>query len=348
MTRTHSPPRPLPLRSEPISDGFGVSRHRPHVTVLTPVYNGEAYLAECIESVIAQRYTNWNYLIVNNCSTDRTLDVATRYAEKDSRIRVVNNATFVGVIENHNIAFALLSAESKYCKVVSADDWIYPECIERLVDVAEANPSVGIVSCYAITNKGIRGCDAPLGEAVFPGSSACRMHLLGSLILSAPTSVLYRADQVRVRRPFFTVTAPNADIHAAFEVLQHSDFGFVHQILCFERVHEQSVSSGLMTLNSFLVDRLEFVVTYGPIFLSARERDDRLKELFSIYYEYLADRTIHFAGPAFQKYHRDRLEKLGYPISKSRLAGAVSMRVFDWLGNPKRTLEKMLARLGGS
>ena len=318
------------------------------MTVLTPVYNGEAYVAECIESVIAQSYANWDYVIINNCSTDKTLDIITRYATKDRRIRIVNNAAFVGLVDNHNIAFAQLSPESKYCKVVSADDLIYPECLERLVDVAERHPSVGIVSCYALTTNGIRASGVPPHGQVFSGQSVCRMHLLGSLILSAPTSVLYRADVIRGRRPFFTTTNPSADIHASFEILQHSDFGFVHQILCFERVHEQSVSSALMTFNSFLVDRLDFVVTHGSSFLSAQERDDRVKELLSIYYEYLADRTIHFAGREFRNYHEDRLAKLGHPISKVRLTGAMSMRVLDWVGNPKQTLGKVLRRLGSN
>src|SRR3954463_6723509 len=170
-----------------------MSNPEPRVTVLTPVYNGEPFLAECIESVIGQRYKNWDYIIVNNCSTDNTLAIATRYAEGDRRIRIVNNETFVDGITNHNIAFSLLPAESKYCKVISADDWIYPECLDRLVNVAETHPSVGIVSCYARTNKGSRASDVPAGDEVFPGRSVCRMHVLGGRILSAPTTVLYRA-----------------------------------------------------------------------------------------------------------------------------------------------------------
>jgi hypothetical protein len=138
---------------------------------------------------------------------------------------------------------------------------------------------------------------------------------------------------------------PSADFHASFEILQHSDLGFVCQVLCFVRVHEQSLSSKLARVNSFLVDRLDFVVTYGSIFLSSQERDDRVKELLSIYYEELADRTIHFAGGEFRTYHHDRLAKLGYPINNVRLAGVMSQRVLDWLGNPKRTLEKVLMRL---
>src|SRR5262245_52267426 len=99
----------------------------PLVSVVTPVYNGERYLAECIESVLNQRYNNWEYIIVNNRSTDGTLGIANRYASTDARVRVHTNEAFVDAIGNHNIAVGLISPGSKYCKVLSADDWITPD-----------------------------------------------------------------------------------------------------------------------------------------------------------------------------------------------------------------------------
>src|SRR5438093_8149037 len=58
---------------------------QPLVSVVTPIYNGEKYLAECIESVLAQTYQNWEYVIVNDCSTDRSLDIAQYYTHKIGR-----------------------------------------------------------------------------------------------------------------------------------------------------------------------------------------------------------------------------------------------------------------------
>ena len=98
------------------------ARQEPMVSVVTPVYNGELYLRECIESVLAQSYQNWDYTIVNNCSTDKTLDIASEYAAKEYRIRIHNNETFVRAIENQNIALRRISSKSKYCKVIFADD----------------------------------------------------------------------------------------------------------------------------------------------------------------------------------------------------------------------------------
>ena len=60
-----------------------MSKVQPRVSVVTPVHNEERYLAECIDSVIAQTYQNWDYTIVDNCSTDRSLEIAQAYGEKD-------------------------------------------------------------------------------------------------------------------------------------------------------------------------------------------------------------------------------------------------------------------------
>src|SRR5579872_1176719 len=132
-------------------------REQPLVSVVTPVYNGEAYLAECIESVLAQTYPHWEYIIVNNASTDGTLRIAEQFAAKDHRIRVHTNHELLPIIANHNKAFSLISSESKYCKVVSADDWLFPECLTRMVSLGEANPSVGIVGSYQLSGAGTDG-----------------------------------------------------------------------------------------------------------------------------------------------------------------------------------------------
>src|SRR6185503_300851 len=130
----------------------------PLVSVVTPVYNGERHLVECIESVLAQTYERWEHTIVDNCSTDRTREIAERYAKKDARIRVHPNSTFVDLLPNHNIAFRQISPAAAYCKVVQADDWIFPECLERMVAVAEAHPTVGVVGAYRLDGAKV-DCD---------------------------------------------------------------------------------------------------------------------------------------------------------------------------------------------
>lgn len=111
-------------------NGIKKSAH-PFVSVVTPVYNGGKYISECIESVIDQTYTNWEYVILNNCSTDNTLEIAKKYARDDERIRIYNNDEFLKQIPNWNAALQKISGNSKYCKEVHADDWLVPECLEK-------------------------------------------------------------------------------------------------------------------------------------------------------------------------------------------------------------------------
>ena len=314
----------------------------PKVTILTPVYNGGRYLAECIDSILNQKYSNWEYIIINNCSTDDTLHIANYYAELDNRINVVNNVKFVDVIENHNIAFSLVSSDSKYCKIVSADDWLYPECIMRMVEIAERYSTVGIVGAYAINCDRVLNTGLPLKGSFFDGREASRLRLLGAGIFGAPTTILYRADIVNLERPFFTITNPSADIDTTFRVLQKLDFGFVHQILSFVRTHDQSVSSKLVALDSFLVDSIDFLLRYGPFCLSKDEFEERSKELMSRYYKVLAVGILKYSNRGFWQYHRNRIRSMKLKINYITLACIILINVLDWIMNPKLTFDKFI------
>ena len=225
----------------------------PLVSVVTPVYNGESYLRQCIESVLGQTYTHWDYSIVDNCSTDRTLAIAREYAARDPRIRIHSNETFVRVMANHNIALRQISPGSKYCKVVAADDWIFPDCLEKMVRLAEEHPSVAIVGAYGLKGAIVEWTGLPYPSTVVPGREVCRMTLLGGkIIFGAPTSVLYRSDIVLSRHAFYNESNDfNADAEVCFEFLEHHDFGFVHQVLTVRgRDREDSIDRKSTRLNS--------------------------------------------------------------------------------------------------
>jgi hypothetical protein len=263
----------------------------------------------------------------------------------DNRINVYNYEEFVGAIQNHNRALRLISPHSKHCKIVSADDWIYPECIERLVEVAEGYPSVGIVGSFAVRSTNVRGIGLPLKINFFPGREVCRLRLLGANIIGSPTSLLYRADLVRNEKAFFPGSAPNADIAACLRTLRDFDYGYVHQILSFERIHEESASAGLMGFNSFLVDKIEFLVTYGDTYLTPEEFEKRMEELLAVYYENLAVGVVNFRNRKFWDYHKNRMRGIGIDLSYRRIAKATIWKLLDLLLNPKQTIEKTLRRI---
>ena len=322
----------------------------PLVSVLTPVYNGEEFLRECIESVLSQTYQNWEYIIVNNASTDGTLDIAEEYRRLDNRIRIFSNETLLPLIANHNRAFRLISRNSRYCKVVSADDWIYPECLEKMVGLAEATPSVGIVGAYQLSGGGdswyVRNVGLPYWQTVVSGRDICRGHLLDTLrVLGNPTSVLYRSDLVRSTDEFFPNPTQEADISACLEHLQHAEFGFVHQILAHERIHDQRATAVSLANNAYVSAEISDLQEYGDLYLTERERDERIRALLDRYYVYLSRNAIKLRGRKFWSYHVGRLRDLGYRFSGRKLSMGVAAELFDLVLNPKGTVQTLSGRL---
>ena len=327
-----------------------MSKHeQPLVSVVTPVYNGADFLAECIESVLSQTYRNYEYLIVNNCSKDRTLDIALSYAAKDSRIRVYGNDTFLPVIANHNRAFSLISPSAKYCKVVSGDDFIFPDCLRQMVDLADANPSVGIVGSYQQSGKRVRWQGFGYPTTVLPGRQVCREVFLSSepdFGFGSPTSILYRADLIRSRKEFYPNASPHSDTSACFKELEKCDFGFVYQVLSCERTHGRTQSARSAKINRYLSAGLNDLLRHGPAYLRDEEYQRLLKESLCAYHRFLA---INYCGRSqgddFWSYHRARLEELGHPLRRFQLVKAAMVLIAHEAMNPGQAVMKLRNRL---
>src|ERR1700750_1713611 len=175
----------------------------PLVSVVTPVYNGGEYLVECIESVIGQSYKNWEYVLADNASTDRTPEIIDRFANKDSRIKHVRFETHVGAIDNHNRALKTIDGSSEFCKILQADDWLYPECLAKMVPAGLASDAIGMVSAYYLWENEVALTGLPYSTVYASGKDIPRQCLLGIFdVTGSPTSVLFRSHVVRSRDPF--------------------------------------------------------------------------------------------------------------------------------------------------
>jgi glycosyltransferase involved in cell wall biosynthesis len=319
---------------------------KPLVSVLTPVYNGERYLAECIESVLAQTYENWEYCIVNNCSTDRTLEIAQKYASQDKRIRIHNNETFVGCDANGNIALRQMSPDSKYCKVVHADDWIFPECIMKMVEVAEANPTVAIVCSYGLRNERVSWDGLPYPSTVISGREICRNTLLGGpYVFGSPSSMLIRSDQVRKRPAFYNEFNPHCDIEACYDILRDHDFGFVHQVLTFTREHLDTESTFCRRFGTGYLATLEHLSKYGDVYLNEKEYEKCTRQCLEKYYAFLASKVFHNKETGFWKFQRDALGRLGYSLSSRKLTKLILLEFSDLVLNPLKTSIKIARKM---
>jgi len=116
----------------------------PTVSIVLPCYNGSGHLAQSIESVMAQTFQDWELIVVNDCSKDNSLEIMQSYAEKDSRIRVINNTVNKKLPASLNVGFA--EAKGKYLTWTSHDNRMGETMLEKFVQYLDSHAEIGLVT----------------------------------------------------------------------------------------------------------------------------------------------------------------------------------------------------------
>jgi len=124
-----------------------MTNSKPRVSIGLPVYNGEPYIKQALDSILAQTYTNFELIISDNASTDGTEEICRAYTAKDSRIHHFRNEANLGAAMNFNRTFELSKGE--YFKWAAADDLCAPTFLSKCVEVLDRFP--GTVLCYTKT-----------------------------------------------------------------------------------------------------------------------------------------------------------------------------------------------------
>ena len=125
--------------------------HTPEISVIMSVYNGEDYLSEAIESVLAQTFPHWELIVINDCSTDGTAEILRNFAERDPRVKVHTNEVNLRLPSSLNKALSL--AKGKYIARMDADDICLPERLEKQYAFMEKHPEIALSSCRFMTLK---------------------------------------------------------------------------------------------------------------------------------------------------------------------------------------------------
>lgn len=220
------------------------------VSVIVPVYNGGKYIKECLESIERQTFGNFECIINNNKSTDNTLEISEVFADRDKRFRIFNNDRFLGQTENWNISVSRISGNSKYIKIVPADDWLFPEYLERMVDLMDDHPDTGICSSYRLDKKSVicDGLDYYKGP-VFDGREILYRQLLMDIeVTGSINTVMYRTSVLKKLPDFnniFDINSYHIDTILAYDILNISNLGFIYQVLSFTRRHNETYTSNI-------------------------------------------------------------------------------------------------------
>ncbi len=154
--------------------------NNPLVSIVLPTYNGEEYISRAIQSIINQTYTNWELIIVNDCSVDSTSEIINNFSKQDSRIKVINNDKNMKLPASLNRGFK--EANGEYYTWTSDDNEYYPEAIAKMVSFLNNNSDFGMV--YAICKVvGSKPNDCwgdvattPMTLLGFPTPAACFLY----------------------------------------------------------------------------------------------------------------------------------------------------------------------------
>ena len=206
-----------------------------------------------------------------------------------------------------------------------------------------------MVTSYVLSGARIGWDGLPYPSTFLSGRDVCRLRLLqGIKVFGGPSASLIRASILREKRPFYNPLNYHGDTEAYLDLLQHHDFGFVHQVLSYNCKGEKSrTTSYLERVNSYPAADVDEMTKFGPIYLADRERAARLREVTGEYYRFLARSVLEFRGREFWHYHLTHFKAMGYSLSYPRLALYVLDRIADLIFNPKRTIERALRRVSG-
>ncbi len=158
----------------------------PTVTILMSVYNGEKYLEQAVDSMLAQTYGDFEFLVINDGSSDRSRAILDGY--KDPRMRVVDNEGNIGLTKSLNRGIRM--SKSRYIARMDADDVSMPDRLEKEVRFLDAHPEIGAVGCNVRLIDG-DGNDA--GAMAFPETSGhIRWYMLFFNPLAHPSMLIRR------------------------------------------------------------------------------------------------------------------------------------------------------------
>lgn len=284
------------------------------ISVILPVFNGELYLEEALESILCQTYTNFELIVVDDCSIDHTAEIVKGYMKLDNRIRYVRNVANMKLPRTLNVGFA--NARGDYFTWTSDDNQYKPEALERMVYWLETETDVdmvyadytGIDANGKVTGK--RQMDEPC-EMVFH-------NVVGACFL-------YRKAAAKKAGEYDADLFLAEDYDYWIRIKKNGRLKHIHEDLYYYREHEKSltVSRQIQVISqAYKVMEKHFLYLYSQ----ARDRGVGIK-----YLEILEDRAVDqdkrhirhqiycvYPGYRWYVFYRGMKYRLSVMISRSR------------------------------
>lgn len=233
----------------------------PEVSIVVPTYNGALYLKECLRSALNQTFTDIEIVVVDDCSTDRTWDMAEAFSKRHKRIRAFRNPVRQGLAGNWNRS--IQHCTGRWIKFLFQDDVLDQTCIQRMLEAAKPKGTVSspFVVCDRrfIMERGVpeilrdfyENRVAPIRE-IFPGrdriparefSKAILEQGVGENFIGEPSSVMLRRELCFDYAGFNPNLIHLCDLEYWTRIGTHEGMGYVPEPLNSFRVHSRSASA---------------------------------------------------------------------------------------------------------
>lgn len=208
----------------------------PKVTVFTPVYNCEDYISETIQSILNQTYEDFEYLLIDDCSTDRSVDIIESFS--DPRIRLIKNEINQGISYNRNLAID--ESNGDYLAMIDGDDIALSQRLEKQIEFLEKHPEYGIIGTEIIhidaqgkeMNQSIT---FPIPDEQIPSRMLFNNYIYTS---SATIRKSVFEEGIRFKKSFIVAE----DYEVWIQLIRKSKIGHIREPLTKYRIHDQSIS----------------------------------------------------------------------------------------------------------
>lgn len=255
----------------------------PTVSVCLPVYNGERFLVQAVQSVLAQTYRDFELLIIDDCSNDSSPEIIERFASGDSRICYLQNKQNLGLFNNYNECIKL--ARGQFIKLFAQDDIFHPEILAAMVDVLQNRHNVALVSCakgwvneagevIQATNENALRTLRPFDEDTLKPAQEAILDSFQRFVnwLGEPCAVMFRS--AHKGNGFDVRFKQIGDLEYSYRLLQNGDYYFLSQELCKFRKHASSTTNRNGRSLSALLDWFLLASKYRGLLAQLNESED--------------------------------------------------------------------------
>lgn len=237
-----------------------MEKNKPLVSVVMPAYNAQKYIGSAIESILNQTFKKLELIIINDVSTDKTLDIISSFAKKDSRIKVVSNDTTLNIARSLNKGIGL--ALSNVIARMDADDIAFSNRLEFQYKLINSSKTIAVVGANVliIDERGVE-----TATRSYPDSSKELKNCLFKYSPFAHPVVCFKKNLFEEVGQYNPKYSPTEDLDLWFRLGRKYEFGSIKEPLLKYRIYEKSSSHRMIKDLEILVFKIRFnaIIKYG-------------------------------------------------------------------------------------